>query len=126
MNITLRYTVFIHKFDSVTHYPGTMKTNTLVARNLVIITLFGFMDGISGASKCLLQTKEEETITFPSMKRGSHSYGFGTLNEIIHSFSEYGRWTTMEIINFKGLRLTCHLAFIMVAVLLQRHMPNHK
>ena len=96
-----------------------MKTNTLVARNLVIITLIASIAWICGTSKCLLQTKEEETITFPSMKRGSHSYGFGTLNEIIHSFSEYGRWTTMEIINFKGLRLTCHLAFI-VAVLLQQ------
>ena len=106
-----------------------MKTNTLVARNLGVITLFGSIDGISGTSKCLLQTKEEETITFPSMKRGRHSYGLRALNEILHSFSEYGGWTTMEIINCKGQRLTCHLAF-MVAVLLQQklqqHMPNHK
>ena len=46
------------------------------------------------------------------MKRGRHSYEHGTLNEILYSFSEYGGWTTMEIINFKGLRLTCHLAFM--------------
>ena len=71
-----------------------MKTNTLVARNLGVITLFGFIDRISGTSKCQLQTKEEETITFPSMKRGSHSYGHrmlhGMIMEWLHVAGGYG------------------------------------
>ena len=71
-----------------------MKTNTLVARNLVIITLFGSIDGISGTSKCLLQTKEEETITFPSMKRGRHSYRHrmlhGMIMELLSVVGGYG------------------------------------
>ena len=78
-----------------------MKTNTLVARNLVIITLFGFMDGISGTSKCLLQTKEEETITFPSMKRGRNSFGLGIVNDMVYAVGGLGGETTMEKINFK-------------------------
>jgi len=61
----------------------------------------GGQTGSGSTSKCLLQTKEGQTTTFPSMKRRRHYYGLGILNDMVYAVGGVGGYTTMEKINFK-------------------------
>ena len=52
-------------------------------------------------SKCALQTKEGQTTTFPSMKKGRYLFGLGIVNDVVYAVGGIGGETTMEKINFK-------------------------
>ena len=62
-------------------------------------------------SKCVLQSKEGQTTTFPSMKVIRYRFGLGVVNDMVYAVGGYGGinngisiyqyGTTMEKINFK-------------------------
>ena len=67
-----------------------------------ILTCGGYINHASGrTSKCLLQTKEGQTTTFPSMKRARYYYELGIVNDMVYAVVGLGGETTMEKINFK-------------------------
>ena len=52
-------------------------------------------------SKCVLQNKEGQTTTFPSMKRERYQFRLGIVNDTVYAVGGGGGYTTMEKINFK-------------------------
>lgn len=57
--------------------------------------------GSGRLSKCVLQTKQGQTTTFPSMKKGRYNFGLGIVNNMVYAVGGFRTQTTMEKINFK-------------------------
>ena len=87
--------------------PYIVRDHASVGTDLGILTCGGIITSVSftssvRTSKCVLQTKEGQTTTFPLMKRTRANFGLGIVNDMVYAVGGYqGGETTMEKINFK-------------------------
>ena len=76
-----------------------------VATDRGILTCGGWnIDPVSIRSKCTLQTRDGQTISFPSMKESRYAFGLGIVNDIVFAVGGYNGSNavgTMEKINYK-------------------------
>ena len=78
----------------------TVRSHSSVGTPIGILSCGGWT-GSTTTSKCVLQTKEGQTTTFPTMKRRRYYFGLGIVNDMVYAVGGSGGKTTMEKINFK-------------------------
>ena len=81
-----------------TDLPYAVYRHATVASDQGLITCGGFSDG-SWESKCILQRKNGETTSFPTMKSRRSVFGMVLVSDVIYAIGGYPSITTMETIN---------------------------